>query len=135
MTSIEINGTNYPLKFGFGFMQGINKKYEAEAKEAGYTRDDSGLSLAMLKMIGDKSLVALIDIIMEAAKSTPENQLKRNDLIEWIENDDTDINGLFKEVESFFAKSNCCKLTLKAVTNQIAEIEAAIAAEAKAIAG
>lgn len=114
MTNIEINGTTYPLKFGLGFMREINKKYKDKAESAGFQRDDAGLMYAILCMTGDKSVEALINVIMIAARSVKDNQLKENDLVEWIENEDTDIDKLFEDVESFFERSNFCKNTLKA---------------------
>lgn len=133
MFTIEINGTSYPLKFGLGFMRDINKKYAERAKEAGFQRDDAGLMVATLSMLGDKSVVALIDIIMSAAKSVKDNQLKESELVEWIEDENTDIDGLFKDVESFFEKANFCKNTLTSARNNIKLIDAEMKAEVQSL--
>lgn len=132
MTSIEINGTNYPLKFGLAFMRDINKKYDKQAEGAGFGRDDRGLVYAMLNVIGDKSIETLITVIMAGAKSVTDNQLTESELVEWLENEDTDIDGLFKEIESFFERSNFCRIPLKVTRDIVKNVDSMETEETKA---
>lgn len=124
MTSIEINGTNYPLKFGLGFVRSINKKYKTQAEEAEISGEDAGLTYALGAVVLDKSVTTLIDTILEAAKTVDNNQLTRDGLVEWIESDDMDINKLFEDVEDFFATANFCKITLKKLKDYQKTLEA-----------
>ena len=124
MTSIEINGTNYPLKFGLEFMREINKKYDKQAEGAGFGRDDRGLVYAMLNVIGDKSIETLITVIMAGAKSVKDNQL--------TESEPVDIDGLFKEIESFFERSNFCRIPLKVTKEIVKNVDSMETEETKA---
>lgn len=124
MTSIEINGTNYPLKFGLGFVRSINKKYKTQAEEVEISGEDAGLTYALGAVVLDKSVTTLIDTILEAAKTADNNQLTRDGLVEWIESDDMDINKLFEDVEDFFEKANFCKITLKKLKDYQKTLEA-----------
>jgi len=123
MTSIEINGTNYPLKFGLEFIRKMNKKYKAQAEEAGVEGEDAGLAYAISAVALDNSVTTLIDAILEAAATVKDNQLTKDKLVEWIESDDMDIDKLFEDVEDFFEKSNFCKITLKKLKDMQKRLE------------
>lgn len=112
MYTLEINGKNYPLKFGFDFMRKMDKKLTR--KDEGTGQDEPiGLQYAIAKII-DGDIEMLIDVIM-TANATEDDKINRKELIEWIENDDTDIDVVFKEVDGFFEKANCTKKQYQAV--------------------
>lgn len=100
MFTLEINGKNYPLKFGFAFYLEMNKKEKVEGEDAGVQY--------MIAKVKDYDVTCLVDVIMTANK-TEDDKINRNELIEWLENDDTDIDAVFKAVDGFFSKANCTK--------------------------
>lgn len=121
MYTIEINGKNYPLKFGFSFMLKLNKSY---------VRDDEadGLEYSIAKII-DRDVAMLVDVIL-AANATEDDKITRKELIEWIEDDDTDIDKVFDEVEGFFEQANCTKNAYRNVMKLVQQMAEAVSNEA-----
>ena len=124
MYTIEINGNQYPLKFGFDFMRKMNKKLVR--KDEGTGKDEeNGLEYVIAKIM-DHDIEMLIDVIM-TANATENDKINRQELIEWIENDETDIDAVFKEVDGFFAEANCTKnahRNVMTLVEQMAQAEA-----------
>lgn len=106
MYTIEINEKNYPLKFGFDFMLKLNKRFVRYDDNLGKDENE-GLEYSIAKIV-DRDVETLVDVIL-AANATESDKINRKELIEWIENDDTDIDKVFEEVEGFFEKANCTK--------------------------
>lgn len=106
MYSIEINGKNYPLKFGFDFMRKMNKKMIR--RDEGTGKDEENGLEYVIAQIMDHNIEYLVEVIM-TANATEDEKIDKKELIEWIENDDTDIDAIFEEIDSFFAKANCTK--------------------------
>ena len=106
MYSLEINGKNYPLKFGFDFMRKMNKKLVR--KDEGTGKDEeNGLEYVIAKIM-DHDIETLVDVIL-TANATEDDKISKSELIEWIENPETDIDEVFKEVDDFFGEANCTK--------------------------
>lgn len=118
MFTMEINGTNYPLSFGFAFMQKMNKKLVRQDEGTG-KNEELGLEYVIAK-IKDHDIETLVDVIM-TANATESDKLNRNELIKWIENDETDIDKVFEEIDSFFGKANCTKNSHKNVEEMMKE--------------
>lgn len=116
MYSLEINGTNYPLTFGFSFMQKMNKKLTRKDDGTGQT-ESLGLEYVIAK-IKDGDIETLVDVIM-TANATESEKVNKQELIQWIENDETDIEKVFEEVDGFFAKANCTKRAYKNVLEMV----------------
>lgn len=106
-----INGKTYEFNFGMGFIRQIDPKHTQKVN--GITQN-IGLVVEMAKII-DGDLIALYDCLRMANKGfTP--RLEQADFDKWVDDPDTDIEGVFKEVESFFGNSNCCKIAYKRLT-------------------
>ena len=61
----------------------------------------------------DKNPEALLTIL-EIANKTETPRISKNEIMAYIESEDTDIDGLFAEVLDFLSKANCTKsMTLK----------------------
>ena len=106
MYTLEINGKNYPLNFGFDFMKKMNNKLTRYDDGLG-TEEKIGLQYAIAAVM-DKDVEQLVDVIM-TANATESDKINRKELIEWLENDDIDIDAVFEAVDGFFAKANCTK--------------------------
>ena len=130
MFTLEINGTNYPLSFGFSFMQKMNKKLTRKDEGTGQT-EYLGLEYVIAK-IKDGDIETLVDVIM-TANSTEGEKINKQDLIQWIENEDTDIEKVFEEVDGFFAKANCTRRAYKNVLEMVDMMAADESSEAQTI--
>lgn len=116
MFTLEINGKEYSLSFGFSFMQKMNKKLTR--KDEGTNKvEELGLEYVIAK-IKDGDIETLIDVIL-TANSTENDKVTKQEIIEWIENEDTDIDKVFEEVDGFFGKANCTKRAHKNVMEMV----------------
>lgn len=109
---LTINGQVYIFKFNFGFLQALNKTVMIPVDGIkGVTKPGGlGLSIASLYSGDVEELVNVLDF----ANKGQEPRVTRNTLIEYIDNPETDIDGLFDMVLDFLARSNATKkLTLQ----------------------
>lgn len=104
MFELTIKGTVYPFNLGIGFVREINKTVKVEMSGV---KEDAGLTMAMTHLY-DGSVIALIDILDFANKGR-EPRVSKQDLEDYIEDPDTDIEKLFDDVIGFFTKSNATK--------------------------
>ena len=104
MFELTIKGTVYPFNLGIGFVREINKTVKVEMSGV---KEDAGLTMAMTHLY-DGSVIALVDILDFANKGR-EPRLSKQDLEDYIEDPDTDIEKLFDDVIGFFTKSNATK--------------------------
>ena len=101
---LVINGKTYEFNFGMGFIRQIDPKHTQTT--SGVTQN-IGLLVEMAKVI-DGDLIALYECLRMANKGfTP--RIEQADFDRWVEDADTDIEEVFRTVESFFANNNCCK--------------------------
>ena len=121
MYSIEIKGTSYPLRFGMGFVNEMNKRESVPVDGMPTVKQDVGLSLAIARML-DGDLEALADIIFEANR-TEQPRIERNTIYEYFEDDSTDIQGVFEKVLDFLKTANCTKLPTKKMLDRFKEYE------------
>ena len=106
-----INGKTYEFNFGMGFIRQIDPKHTQKVN--GITQN-IGLIVEMAKIL-EGDIVALYECLRMANKGfTP--RLEQAEFDAWVENPATDIEEVFMVVESFFANSNCCKMTHKRLT-------------------
>ena len=111
---LVINGTTYEFNFGMGFIRQIDPKH---TQKVNGVVQNIGLMVEMAKIM-DGDIVALYECLRMANKGfTP--RLEQSDFDKWVEDNSTDIEGVFKDVESFFGNSNCCKMTYKRLTAAI----------------
>ncbi len=104
---LVINGITYEFNFGMGFIRQIDPKHQQKVN--GITQN-VGLYVEMAKIF-DGDIVALYECLRMANKGfTP--RLEQAEFDAWLDGD-ADIEEVMKEVEGFFANSNCCKMTYK----------------------
>ena len=117
MMELMINGVTYIFKAGIGFMYAADKTY--------VTKDDNGREVKqglsyMIAEIMDGNIETLVKALyMMNEGQSP--RLKKSDIEDYIEDESTDIDELFKEVLDFFEKSNCTKKTVQKLNKIIQE--------------
>lgn len=110
MFELEINGVNVPFKFGILFMREMNKRHKRT--ENGITKE-IGLQLAIGGLI-DNDIEDLI-AVLDTANKTETPRISKADIERHIEDENTDIDEMFKTVLDFLSKAN----VTKTLTNQI----------------
>lgn len=117
MFELTINEQVYQFKFGLGFMREINKQKSKPIDGMPGEHQDVGLQFAVASLI-DEDPVALVDIL-DIANKTEKPRVTRALLDSYIEDEDTDIDELFKEVLDFLCRANATKKTALAVMNMV----------------
>lgn len=105
MLELTIKDNVYKFKFGIGFVREIDKTKQLKAENG--TMQDAGLQLAVASLI-DEDPVALIDIL-DLANKTEKPRVTKGLLDAYIDDEDTDIDELFRTVLDFFEKTNATK--------------------------
>ena len=128
MLELTIKENVYQFKFGMGFMREINGKVKRSAPDAPEIKEDIGLQMAIAGLI-DKDPVTLIDVLDIANKGqTP--RVKRSELDDYIDDEETDIDALFGEVMEELKKQNATKTKTEAILKEVERLKAKMAAEA-----
>lgn len=107
MYDIEINGTSYPVKFGMNFIREMNQRVTVPMDAWGGKEEDVGLNYYIAKLI-DGDLEALQQVLFVANK-TEAPKLNISILNDWFEDENTDIDEVFKQVTDFLSEANCTK--------------------------
>jgi hypothetical protein len=120
--TLTINGTEYEFNFGFGFVKAISRVKLQDGNEI-------GLQYRVAQLY-DGSPEALVDVLMKARVKT--NAPTMEELQEWLEDENTDIDAVFDQVLDFLSTANCSKKqTLKMLQSAREEEEIQKAATAK----
>ena len=119
MYDIEINGTSYPVKFGMYFISEINKRVTVAMDAWGGKEENVGLNYYIAKLM-DGDLEALQQILFVANK-TESPKLDISTLNNWFEDENTDIDAIFKQVTDFLSEANCTKKTYRTVKKAVEE--------------
>lgn len=121
MYNIEINGTSYPVKFGMNFIREINKRVTVSVDAWGGKEENVGLNYYIAKLM-DKDIEALQQILFVANK-TESPKLDISILNDWFEDENTDIDEVFKQVTDFLSEANCTKMMYRTVKKAVEEQE------------
>ena len=112
---LVINGKTYEFSFGMAFVRDIDKR---KTRTINGIEQNFGLAYYMAMVITENDLDALFTVLRTANKGfTP--RLEQDAFDKWVDDEDTDIEAVFNEVESFFGKSNCCRMMWKRITATI----------------
>lgn len=117
MFELTINDTVYQFKFGLGFVREINKSKSKPIDGMPNEKQDVGLQFAVASLI-DEDPVALVDIL-DIANKTENPRVTRKLLDAYIEDENTDIDALFKDVLDFLSRANATKKTTLAVLEMV----------------
>ena len=111
-----INETEYNFRFGIGFVRHLDG--ESSIRQNGIT---FGVGLeSMVTKLTMKDTVALADTLA-AANMTESPRVKSTDIDSYIDDESTDIEGLFDKVLDELKKSNATRLTTGELLKTIEE--------------
>lgn len=125
MFELTINEKVYPFRFGIGFLREIDKT-RVQKLEDGSTVN-VGLQYAVAALI-DEDPLQVVEILDIANKLETANRVKKKDLEAYIEDENTDFEGLCKDILDFFAQNNVTKKKTLAVMELVEKEKAKKAA-------
>ena len=129
MFELTIKDTVYPFNFGIGFVRDISKKQQAKNEEGVLV--DVGLQYAVLNLV-DEDPIEVVNIL-ELANKTEKPRVSKKDLEDYIQDEDTDLEALCKDILDFFVSHNATKKKTTAAL-EFAEIQMAKIEKEKAAA-
>lgn len=119
MFELTIKDQVYQFNFGMGFMREINKKMSTPVDGVPDVRQNVGLRYMIATAMFDKDLEALVELLVAANKGF--NPRVTPALMDaYIDDENTDIDGLFKDVLDFLRNANATKIV---TNNLVAEYE------------
>lgn len=118
MLEIMIGGVVYRFNFGMGFMREINKRVGTPVDGLPDVKKNIGLQYYVAGVM-DGNLEDLVDML-EIANKGQDVRVTRALLDDYIDDENTDIDELFKQVLDFLKSANATK---KTVANLLAAIE------------
>ena len=119
MMELTINGAVYEFNFGMGFLREINKRVQTPVDGLKGVDKNIGLQFTVASII-DGDVEALVDALDIANKGMIP-RLTRQELDAYIDDADTDIDGLFTMVIDFLSKANATKKTVASLQEAIKE--------------
>ena len=119
MMELTINGTVYEFNFGMGFLREINKRVQTPVDGLKGVDKNIGLQFTVASII-DGDVEALVDAL-DIANKGMNPRLTRQALDAYIDDPDTDIDGLFSMVIDFLSKANATKKTVASLQEAIKE--------------
>lgn len=119
MMELTINGTVYEFNFGMGFLREINKRVQTPVDGLKGVDKNIGLQFTVASII-DGDVEALVDAL-DIANKGMSPRLTRQALDAYIDDADTDIDGLFSMVIDFLLKANATKKTVASLQEAIKE--------------
>lgn len=107
MFELTIKGTSYQFNFGIGFVREINKSIQKPADGVPGVKEDIGLAYNVGQIInGD--VITLVDVL-EAANKGQSPRITKQEIEDYIDDPDTDIDKLFEDVLGFFRTANATR--------------------------
>ena len=119
MMELTINGTVYEFNFGMGFLREINKRVQTPVDGLKGVDKNIGLQFTVASII-DGDVEALVDAL-DIANKGMNPRLTRQALDAYIDDADTDIDGLFAMVIDFLLRANATKKTVANLQEAIKE--------------
>lgn len=120
MMELTINGQVYEFNFGMRFLREINKTAKTSA---GDVEKNIGFSYAVGGII-DNDPETLVDVLYAA--NVGQNPRVTKELLDsYIDDPDTDIDGLFEETMDFFGKTNATKMKTKKILEEVEKMKQA----------
>lgn len=110
MFELTIKGNVYQFAFNMGFLRAANRTLKAPMDGVPNAEKNVGLRM-MIADVMDGDPEALVDLLI-IANAKQEPNVSKDLLDEYIDNEETDIDGLFKMVLDFLEKSNATKKTV-----------------------
>lgn len=121
MMELTIGGQVYQFNFGFGFLKEINRRVMIPVDGVPGLKRESGLRYKVAGML-DGSVDDLIEIL-EVANRGQEPRVTRQMLEDYVSDEHTDIDQLFREVLDFLKNANCTRKIVTIVLEQVAKAQ------------
>ena len=102
---LTINDEVYSFRFGIAFMRELDQKHTVKTPTG--IDQPAGFAVAVAGIM-DGNVSDLCEALLVANK-TESKKISRNKLEDYIDDENTDIDALFKETVSFLSKSNACR--------------------------
>lgn len=118
MLELTIDNKVYEFNFGMGFMREINKSQKTPIEGWKNVEKNVGLQYNIAGII-DGDVEALSEVL-DAANKGRDPRITRKQIDEYIDSEDTDIDGLFEKVLDFLKLSNA---TRKVTMNLLEMVE------------
>lgn len=118
MLELTINGTVYGFKFGMGFMRKLNAELKQPVDGLKNVEQNVGLRYKLANVM-ENDIEALVDVLF-AANATENPRVTRNLLDDYIDDENTDIDDLFKTTLDFLRQANATRGAMKAL-DELAE--------------
>ena len=99
MFELEMNGQVYQFKFGMGFLREVNKMTTIPVKKIPGKEMNIGMQYAFGELL-DGNVETLCDVLFIANKGQ-NPRLKKEDIDIYFEDENTDIDDVFKQVIDF----------------------------------
>lgn len=119
MLRLEINGREFSFHFGMGFLKEINSTVVVPVEGAPGAKQKRGLQMAIAEVM-DGNVEILADVLYRA-NFNQEPRITRKELDAYIEDENTDVDELFKAVLDFFEKANCTRKVYQGIQKAIQE--------------
>ena len=134
MFELKIDENTYKFNFGIGFMKDMNKRHKEDAKRifGENARANQGLSIGLSNVFIDDDIEEFIEMLLLANK-TFDPKVSRETIVNYIDNDENDIDELLDTVKNSLSSSNSCKKEMKRVEELLKEIEKETAEESQSI--
>lgn len=116
---LTINGAVYQFTFGMGFLREINKRIAKPVDGIPDAKQNIGLQYYVAG-IADNDPEALVEVLF-AANGGQNPRVTRAALDAYIDDESTDIDGLFKDTLDFLSSANATKKAVKSLLQAIEE--------------
>lgn len=123
MFELEMNGQVYQFRFGMGFLREVNKMTTIPVKDIPGKEMNVGMQYAFGELL-DGNVETLCDVLYIANKDQ-EPRLEKEDIDSYIEDEETDIEDVFKQVIDFLKSANATKKIVAETLKMAEELEAA----------
>lgn len=117
---LEINGQFYNFRFGVGFLRKIQAKVKETNTQTMVQMPNGFKYLVSYMMDGDTT--ALEDILL-TANETEKPRISKQTLEDYLDDDETDIQGLIDTVIDFLSKASACKPLMDQINQTLKEAE------------
>lgn len=113
---LDINGEIYNFKFGIKFLKDINETQKmkdrdsGEMKAVGFAYKAAGIM--------DGNILDLVEVL-SVANRTEEKRISKDEIEEYLDDDNTNIDNVFQQTIDFLSESNACKNQMRSIMKNL----------------
>lgn len=117
MFELTIDNEVFQFQFGMGFLREVNKLVSAPVDGLPGVKKNIGLQYLLAGVI-DGDLEALVDIL-DMANKGQSPRITRRALDAYIDDEKTDVDGLFDQVLDFLKRANATRKAVKTLLEAV----------------